>query len=118
MSTMTVTVYGIKNCDTVKRTRKWMESRGIDYHFHYVLQDVLGRKMLADWIRKLGYETLLNRRGTTWRKLPEADRNNVDEARAMELMLEHPALIKRPVLDVGGQYHVGFDEPTYRHLLK
>jgi arsenate reductase len=108
-----VTLFGIKNCDTVKKARKWLEAHGVDYGFHDFRADGLDEKRLRGWIKELGWETLLNRRGTTWRKLPEAARENVDQKRALALMLEHPALIKRPVLEQGKSVWVGFKEEEY-----
>ena len=105
---MTVTVYGIKNCDTCRKALKWLDGKGIDYRFHDFRADGLDDRDLAKWISAVGWETLLNRRGTTWRKLPEADREDVDRSRAAGLMLEHPTLIKRPVFDTGSEVIVGF----------
>ncbi len=107
------TLYGIKNCDTIKKARKWLEAHGVDYRFHDFRADGLDEKRLRGWVKQLGWETLLNRRGTTWRKLPEADREGIDAARAIELMLEQPALIKRPVLEHGKDVCVGFKEEEY-----
>jgi arsenate reductase len=111
-----IILYGIKNCDTIKKSRKWLEAHGVEYRFHDFRTDGLDAKQLRRWVKELGWETLLNRRGTTWRKLPEDVRDNVDESRAIELMLEQPALIKRPVLDLGKSRHVGFNDKTYTEL--
>ena len=98
---MTVTIFGIKNCDTMKKARNWLESHGIDYVFHDYKQQGIERQRLENWCEDLGFETLLNRAGTTFRNLPEADKQNLDKAKAIDLMLRQPSLIKRPVLDLG-----------------
>jgi arsenate reductase (glutaredoxin) len=107
------TLYGIKNCDTIKKARKWLEAHGVDYRFHDFRADGLDEKRLRGWVKQVGWETLLNRRGTTWRKLPDSQRESVDEASAVALMLEQPALIKRPVLEQGKDVCVGFKEADY-----
>ena len=110
------TLYGIKNCDTVRKARKWLGAQNIDYQFHDVRSDGLDKKCLIAWVKELGWETLLNTRGTTWRKLSEQQRSNVDEKKAITLMLEQPAMIKRPVLEVGKKYYVGFKDSEYEAL--
>lgn len=111
-----ITLYGIKNCDTMKKAMKWLDAHGIDYRFHDYRKDGLDQALLQRWVDALGWEPLVNRRGTTWRKLPESDRENIDEAGAIQLMLANPALIKRPVLAMDGRYHVGFSESDYQQL--
>ena len=91
-------MYGIKNCDTIKKARAWLDSRGIAYAFHDYKTAGLDKKQLEDWTREVGWEPLVNRAGTTFRKLSDADKANLDEAKAMRLMLENPSLVKRPVL--------------------
>jgi len=103
-----VTVYGIRNCDTCRKAIRWLEAEGIDARLHDVRADGLEPARLDAWIDVLGWEALLNRRGTTWRKLPATETDGVDVARARALMLAQPALIKRPVFDLGGRYLVGF----------
>lgn len=103
-----ITVYGIANCDTVKRARAWLGERGIAHKFHDYRKDGLDRALLEGWVAELGHETLVNRRGTTWRGLPEADKADLDASRAVALMLAHPALIKRPLFDLGESRLVGF----------
>jgi arsenate reductase len=105
-----ITVYGIRNCDTCRKAIKWLEAEGIGARLHDVRVDGLEPAWLDAWIGVLGWEALLNRRGTTWRKLPAAETDGVDEARARALMLAHPTLIKRPVFDLGGRYLVGFKD--------
>lgn len=112
-----IVLYGIKNCDTVKKARRWLDARGIDYRFHDFRADGLEEERLAGWIGTCGWETLLNRRGTTWRKLPEAARSDLDEAKAAALMLREPTLIKRPVLETGREILVGFKEAEYAERL-
>ena len=112
-----ITLYGISNCDTIRKARRWLEEHGIEYRFHDYRKHGLTRQQLSAWSDELGWDKLLNRRGTTWRKLPEADRNGIDPARAIDLMLAHPAMIKRPLLDTGRQRLPGFDEQRYRDLL-
>ncbi|HSP01095.1 MAG TPA: ArsC family reductase [Thioalkalivibrio sp.] len=111
-----VILYGIKNCDTVKKARKWLDEHGADYRFHDFRADGLEAKQLDAWIQAVGWETLLNRRGTTWRKLPEEVREGIDEQRAAALMLEQTTLIKRPVVEHGKQVLVGFDPDAYAKL--
>ena len=110
-----LTMYGIKNCDTIKKARRWLEARGVEYQFHDYRADGLDREMLNSFIAELGWEALLNTRGTTWRKLDESVRagiNNADAAAA--LMLEMPAIIKRPLLCAPGQpMLLGFSETSY-----
>jgi arsenate reductase len=113
---MTATLHGIRNCDTVKKARAWLDARGVAYRFHDVRTDGLDRAMLEGWVRQVGWETLLNRAGTTFRKLPEAEREGIDEARAVALMLAQPSMVKRPVLDLGGTIHVGFAPERYAAL--
>lgn len=108
-----ITLYGIKNCDTVKKARKWLDERDISYQFHDVRVDGLTREMLAHWFEASGWETVLNKRGTTWRKLAPATQDNVSEATVAELLLEYPAMIKRPVLDIDGAITIGFNADNY-----
>jgi len=108
-----VTVFGIRNCDTIRKARRWLDGQGVEYSFHDVRSDGLSRTQLESWVKTLGWENLLNRRGTTWRKLPEAVRDNINKRVAVKLMLEQPAMIKRPVLDLGNSMHLGFSEETW-----
>lgn len=114
---MTV-LYGIKNCDTVKKARKWLETAGIDYRFHDFRAEGLERKQLAAWSLAVGWEALLNRRSTTWRQLPEEVKRGIDENSALDLMMEQPTLIKRPVLKHGEEIRIGFKEADYMALFK
>jgi arsenate reductase len=111
-----ITLYGIKNCDTVKKARKWLDAHQIDYRFHDFRTDGLDAKALETWVKELGWDVLVNRRGTTWRQLDASVRDSIDEASALKLMEENPTLIKRPVLDLGDRRVVGFSEKTYTDL--
>lgn len=110
---MTVTLYGIRNCDTMKKARTWLESHGIDYHFHDYKTEGASVAALEDWSDKAGWETLLNRAGTTFRKLPDADKQGIDRDKAIRLMVAQPSLIKRPVLEKDGVILVGFHVEIY-----
>src|SRR5215510_856023 len=105
---MSVTIYGIKNCDTMKKARAWLDKRGVDYAFHDYKTAGIGRGQLEGWAKDVGWETLLNRAGTTFRKLPDKDKEGLNEKKALALMLAQPSMIKRPVLDSGGKLLVGF----------
>lgn len=109
----TVTIYGIKNCDTMKKARAWLDQRGIAYAFHDYKAAGIDRATLEGWVRKAGWEVLLNRAGTTFRKLPDAAREGLTEARAIGLMLDQSSMIKRPVLDIDGTLLVGFKPEQY-----
>ncbi len=106
-------LYGIKNCDTIKKARTYLESNKIDYTFHDYREDGLSKQQLERWIDVLGWEALVNKRSTTWRQLPETLKNNVDENIALKTMLEAPTLIKRPLLEVKTNYYLGFSVETY-----
>ncbi|WP_375171208.1 ArsC family reductase [Marinobacter sp.] len=101
-------LYGIRNCDTVKKARKWLEEQGITHDFHDFKKDGLDASQLQRWEQAVGWETLLNRRGTTWRKLPDEVRDTISAQSAHELMLENPSIIKRPVVEHGDNVSVGF----------
>jgi arsenate reductase (glutaredoxin) len=108
-----ITIYGIKNCDTMKKARAWLDGKGVAYAFHDYKAEGIERASLERWAKEVGWETLLNRAGTTFRKLPEREREDVTEKKAMALMLAQPSMIKRPVLDVGGKLVVGFKPEVY-----
>ncbi len=112
------TLFGIKNCDTVKKARKWLDAAGIDYRFHDFRTDGLKREQLSAWNQAVGWETLLNRRGTTWRQLPEAVKENIDDNNVLDLLMEHPTLIKRPVLELNEDVRIGFKETDYMELFQ
>ena len=107
------TIYGIKNCDTMKKARAWLESHGVDYAFHDYKASGIERGRLEGWAKEVGWETLLNRAGTTFRKLADADKADLDEKKAIALMLAQPSMIKRPVLDIGSKILVGFKPDVY-----
>jgi arsenate reductase (glutaredoxin) len=109
-------LYGIPNCDTMKKARDWLETHGVEYQFHDYKKAGIDRAMLATWAKVVGWETLLNRAGTTFRKLPDEAKQNLDERKALKLMLEQPSLIKRPVLERGRTLLVGFNAEKYAAL--
>jgi len=113
---MDIDLFGIANCDTMKKARAWLTAQGLDYRFHDYKKEGVDRRLLEAWCDAAGWETLLNRRGTTWRRLDEAEREGVDRDRALDLMVAHPSLIKRPVLVAGDAVEVGFSEARYREL--
>jgi len=113
-----ITVYGIKNCDTCRKARKWLEAEGIAHSFHDFRDDGLDEKTVASWLAELGDETLINRRGTTWRKLSEKERASAEGAGAATLIAANPTLIKRPVFDLGPKRLVGFAKDAQAELLK
>ena len=116
MSSPRVTLYGIKNCDTMKKARAWLDGRGVAFAFHDYKVAGIARETLIAWVRIAGWEALLNRAGTTFRKLADKDKEGVDEAKAIALMLAQPSLIKRPVLDVSGKLLVGFKPAEYERI--
>ncbi|MCL2893250.1 ArsC family reductase [Brenneria tiliae] len=116
---MTLTMYGIKNCDTIKKARRWLEEQQIDYRFHDYRADGLDEPLLRCFIDQLGWQPLINTRGTTWRKLSEQRRNAISgEAAAIALMLEQPAVIKRPLLATdAGKALLGFSAQSYQEFI-
>jgi arsenate reductase (glutaredoxin) len=111
---MSITIYGIKNCDTMKKARSWLDAHGVAYAFHDYKAAGIDRAHLEKWIKKAGWETLLNRAGTTFRKLPDAEKTGLDAEKAIAVMLAHPSAIKRPVLELdGGKVLIGFQPQTY-----
>ena len=113
-----IMLYGIKNCDSVRKARRWLAGHDIEFRFHDFRADGISEELLAPWIGELGWEALLNRRGTTWRKLPETEREAIDAERALRLMLAQPAIIRRPVLDTGNELQIGFSEQGYAALFQ
>ncbi|TAJ96450.1 MAG: ArsC family reductase [Reyranella sp.] len=111
-----ITIYGIKNCDTMKKARAWLDKRGVAYDFHDYKATGIDRGRLEGWARKVGWEVLLNRAGTTFRKLPDADKEGLTESRAIALMVAQPSMIKRPVLEAGSKLLVGFKSDQYETL--
>ncbi|WP_417319311.1 ArsC family reductase [Emcibacter sp.] len=111
-----ITVYGIKNCDTIKKALKWLDEKGVNYCFHDYRKDGIEEGWLRDRVKELGWEVLLNRRGTTWRKLPDDIKNSVDGEQAVRLMIEQPAMIKRPLFVLGTESRVGFSKKDQEEL--
>ncbi|PXA84987.1 ArsC family reductase [Caulobacter sp. D4A] len=114
---MTVTIYGIKACDTMKKARTWLDERGVAYAFHDYKVAGIDRASVEGWVAQLGWETVLNRAGTTFRKLPDADKTGIDAAKAVDLMLAQPSMIKRPILDIDGKLLAGFKPEAYAAVL-
>ena len=110
------TIYGIKNCDTMKKARRWLDEHNVAYEFHDYKKEGIDETTLSGWCNKLGWETLLNRRGMLWRKLPQATREHIDRASALQCMQDNPGIIKRPLLDLGDRRVVGFAPDTYSGL--
>ncbi|MGO4386046.1 ArsC family reductase [Microvirga sp. 2YAF29] len=115
---MSITIYGIKNCDTMKKARAWLDAKGVSYAFHDYKAAGIDRARLEGWARDAGWETLLNRAGMTFRKLPDAEKAGIDERKALALMLDQPSMIKRPVLDLGGRLVIGFKPEQYEMALR
>lgn len=111
-----VTLYGIPNCDTMKKARAWLADNDIEYAFHDYKKAGIDEATLRAWVRELGWQPLLNTRGMMWRKVPQDVRDGIDEASAIRLMLETPSIIKRPVLDTGAARHVGFKAEQYHEI--
>jgi Spx/MgsR family transcriptional regulator len=115
---LALTLYGIKNCDTMKKARAWLDGCGLKYAFHDYKAEGIERTRLAQWCSQVGWETLLNRGGTTFRKLPPAQQSGLNESKAIALMLAQPSMIKRPVLDLGERVLVGFKPESYERALR
>lgn len=115
---MAITLYGIPNCDTVKKARNWLEQENIDYQFHDFRKDGLESAQVEKWIDELGWETLVNKRSTSWKALDESQRQNMDAQSALAAILESPTLIKRPLLDNGSSRNVGFKAANYEQIFK
>lgn len=114
---VTITIHGIRNCDTMKKARAWLDARGVAHAFHDYKVAGIDRATLEGWARRLGWETLLNRAGTTFRKLPDDQKQGITESRAIDLMLAQPSMIRRPVLGLGDRLIVGFDPAEYESAL-
>jgi len=109
-------MYGIPNCNTIKKAKDALAAKGLDFEFHNYKKDGIDKDTLESWCDQVGWEVLLNTRGTTWRKLSADDKENVTRAKAIALMCAYPSMIKRPVLDTGDKIIVGFDEQVYAEL--
>ena len=115
---MTITIYGIRNCDTMKKAFAWLDTHGVAYAFHDYKKQGIDRKRLEGWCKDLGWETLLNRAGTTFRKLDEKAKRDLDARKAIALMAAQPSMIKRPVLEIGDWLLVGFKPEEYQTLAR
>lgn len=113
-----VTLYGIPNCDTMKKARSWLAEHGIEYAFHDYKKAGIDETVLRAWVDELGWQALLNSHGTTWRKVPQEVKDAIDESSAIRLMLETPSIIRRPVLDIDGKRHVGFKPEAYTEVFE
>jgi len=109
-------IYGIKNCDTIKKARKWLEQQQVQHQYIDYRQDGVSSELLTEFMQHLCWQDLLNTKGTTYRALPDADKQDMTAEKALQLMLAQPALIKRPVLEHNGSYHLGFSEQSYQTL--
>jgi arsenate reductase len=112
-----IKIYGIPNCDTMKKARKWLDSNNLNYEFHDYKKLGVPEKKLKLWVKKTSWDIILNKRGTTWRKLDDKIKNNIDESSAIQVMLDNPSTIKRPVLENGNTLLIGFKEDEYKTLL-
>jgi arsenate reductase (glutaredoxin) len=115
---LTITIYGIKNCDTMKKARAWLDGHGVTYDFHDYKSQGIAKEKLKAWSDEVGWETLLNRAGTTFKKLPDDEKEGLNEKKALALMVAQPSMIKRPVLDLGGKRVVGFKPEVYAKEVK
>jgi arsenate reductase len=113
-----LTIYGITSCSTCREARKWLEARDVEYTFHDLREDGIDIQTLERWIDVIDWQTLLNKSSLTWRKLPEVDRNDMTRNKALAAMIEHPTLVKRPVLEHGKGVAVGFSAPQYEALFR
>ena len=111
-------VYGIKNCDTMKKARAWLDAHKVAYQFHDYKTSGIDKAKLEAWVAKLGWETVLNRAGTTFKKLPDADKEGLTAKKAVGLMLAQPSMIKRPILEAGGRVTAGFKPELYAELFR
>jgi Spx/MgsR family transcriptional regulator len=111
-----VTLYGISTCDTIRKAKTWLKNRQIEFVFHDYRKQGLEQKLLESMITALGWEAMLNRRGTTWRALPDKVKEQIDQASAMRVMLDNPAIIKRPILATANQLHLGFSDRQYQEI--
>jgi Spx/MgsR family transcriptional regulator len=111
-----ITVYGIANCDTMKKARRWLDEHGVAYAFHDYKKHGLDEGLLRAWVAELGWDALVNRKGSTWRKLPPETRESMDQEAAIRVMLASPSIIRRPLIDTGSARHIGFSPEQYQGL--
>ncbi|MFT5599390.1 MAG: arsenate reductase [Urechidicola sp.] len=116
--TESVTIYGIANCDTIKKAKQWLTQRELAFQFHDYRKQGLDPTLLRNWVDELGWGVLINKRGTTWRQLSDLVKNNVDKESAIAIMLDNPAIIKRPLLVKGDERHVGFSDANYNNIFE
>ncbi len=116
MTSKLLTLYGIKNCDTVKKARRWLEDHGVEYQFHDFRQDGLDKKELTGWLEQLGWEAIVNKRSTTWRNLSDKDKAISTNQQASKILLANPTLIKRPVVQSKNKLFVGYKEDEFKQL--
>lgn len=116
MKKVMTAIYGIKNCDTIKKCKKWLEANDIDFTYHDYRTDGIDKEMVTTFVQQLGWENVVNKRGTTYRQLSDEQKNTLNEENAIELLLEMPAMIKRPVLIHNDVYHLGFKPAQYEAL--
>ena len=112
-----IKLYGIPNCDTMKKARRWLEANGVEYDFHDYKKRGVPEKNLKAWVKQAGWETVVNKRGTTWRKLDDELKHTIDNESAIKIMLDNPSIIKRPVLESNQLLLIGFKEDEYRQLI-
>ncbi len=113
-----ITVYGIPNCDTTKKARRWLDDNGVEYTFHDYKKLGVPAQKLTRWVKQAGWEAVLNKRGTTWRKLDDSLKHHIDAKAAIKIMLDNPSIIKRPVLEAGKTLLIGFQPDDYRQLIR
>ena len=113
-----IKIYGIPNCDTMKKARRWLEANSVDYEFYDYKKLGVPQKNLESWVKQAGWETVLNKRGTTWRKLDDKVKDGIDSDAAIKIMLENPSIIKRPVLESGKMLLISFKQDEYKRLLE
>ena len=113
-----ITLYGITSCDTVRKARKWLDAHAVDYRYHDLREDGLERKQVQAWLKELPWDTLVNRRSTSWKALDPARREAMDASSALDAVLEHPTLVKRPLLDTGHELHCGFSAAQYQKIFE
>lgn len=111
-----ITIYGLATCDTTRAARKWLDAKGVKHGFHDVREDGLTKAQIEGWVKALGWERVLNKASTTWRELPDKEKDGVDQKKTIALLLAHPTLVKRPVLDRGGELTLGFKPANYQQL--
>ncbi|MGR5334590.1 ArsC family reductase [Vibrio gigantis] len=110
---MTITMFGIPNCDTIKKAKKWLEAEGIEFEFHDYRKQCITEELVTSFCSELGWELVLNKRGTTYRQLSQEQKDTLTEEKAVTLLVEQPAMIKRPILKVEGKLHIGFKADQY-----